>query len=110
MDKETEQQISQLQLLEQNLQSFISQKQNFQAHLFEVENALKELKISKGTAYRIVGAIMIASDHDKLIKDLEEKKEVLELRIKNLQKQEDSVKEKADKIQVEVVKKLKEEK
>lgn len=110
MDKETEQQISQLQLLEQNLQVFQAQKQNFQAHLFEVENALKEVENAKGQAYKIVGAIMVSSDPEKLKRDLESKKEVLELRIKNIRKQEDSVKEKAEKLQADVVKKLKSEK
>ncbi len=110
MDKEMEDKISQLQLLEQNLQNFVVQKQNFQAHLFEVENALRELDNSKGAAYKIVGAIMVASDHDVLKKDLKEKKDVLELRINSLQKQEDNVREKAEKIQAEVVKGLKADK
>ncbi len=110
MDKEMEDRISQLQLLEQNLQNFVAQKQNFQAHLFEVENALKELDSSKGTAYKIVGAIMIASDNAKLKKDLEEKKDVLGMRIKSIQKQEDSMREKAERIQAEVMKGLKEDK
>ncbi len=106
MDKDTENQISQLQLLEQNLQSLVMQKQNFQAHLFEVENALKELSTSNGTAYKIVGAIMVSQSSEDLKKDLESKKEVLELRIKNLKKQEDLLREKAEKIQTEVVKSL----
>lgn len=110
MDKETEKQISELQLLEQNLQNFSMQKQNFQAQLFEVENALKEVENAKGATYKIVGAIMVSSDPDKLKKDLGSRKEVLELRVKNLKKQEDSVRVKAEDIQKEVVEKLKEEK
>ncbi len=106
MDKETEQQISQLQLMEQNLQNFLAQKQNFQSHLFEVENAIRELETVKGSAYKIVGAIMVSSDPEKLKKDMLSKKDVLELRIKNLKKQEDSIREKAEKLQAEVVKKL----
>src|SRR3989339_2077659 len=105
MDNQTEEQISRLQLLEQNMQAFTAQKQNFQAHLFEVENAINELEVSNGQAFKIVGAIMIASDSEKLKKDLKEKREVLELRIKNIEKQEKSVKEKAEKLQDEVVKK-----
>lgn len=110
MDKETEQQISQLQLLEQNLQNFQAQKQNFQAHLFEVENALKEVENSTGSMYKIIGTIMVASDPKKLKEDLSSKKDVLELRIKSLKKQEDSIREKAEKLQAEVVEKLKSEK
>jgi len=43
-------------------------------------------------------------------RDLKEKKEVLELRIKNLQKQEDAIKDKAEKLQADVMKKLQEKK
>jgi len=106
MNKETEDQISQLQMLEQNLQNITMQKQNFQAHLFEVENAIKELSESKGPVYKIVGAIMVSQESGLLKKDLESKKDLLEMRVKNLKKQEDSIKEKAGKIQAEVVKVL----
>jgi prefoldin beta subunit len=110
VSKETEQKIGQLQLLEQNMQNFLMQKQNFQAQLMEVENALKELESAKKETYKIVGNIMVASDKAGLKKDLSSKKEILDLRLKNLKKQEDSLKEKAEKIQAEVIEKLNKEK
>ena len=44
LDKQTEAQIQELQVLEQNLQNILMQKQAFQLELAEVENALKEIK------------------------------------------------------------------
>ena len=105
--KETEQKIAQLQLLEQNLQNFLIQKQAFQTKLIELENALKELEKTKNTVYKIVGTIMVASKKEDLKKDLKSQKEIIELRIKNLEKQEEKIKEKAKETQTEVMKEIK---
>lgn len=107
MNKETEQKIGQLQLMEQNLQNFLTQKQTFQTQLFEIDNALKELETTKDKTYKIVGTIMIASKKEALIKELKEKKSVIELRIKTLEKQEKAIKEKASEMQTEIMSKLK---
>ena len=107
INKEAEQKIAQLQLIEQNLQNFMLQKQNFHAQLLEVENALTELKTLKEKPYKIVGSIMISTDKGKLEKDLSSKKEIINLRIKNIDKQEQQLKEKANEIQSEVMEELK---
>ncbi len=107
ISKETEEKIGQLQLMEQNLQNILIQKQAFQTQLFEVENALKELEKTKEETYKIVGPIMVATNKKELKDDLQSKKEVIELRIKNLEKQEKKIKEEATQIQGEVMKKLK---
>ncbi|MFH0936265.1 MAG: prefoldin subunit [Candidatus Woesearchaeota archaeon] len=104
--KETEQKIAELQLLEQNLQNFMIQKQTFQAQILEIENALKELDISK-ECYKIIGPIMVHSTKEDLKKDLNSKREILNIRIKNIEKQEEKIKEKADSIQSEVLKQIK---
>ncbi len=110
VNKETEQKIAKLQMMEQNLQTFMMQRQNFQSQQLEVDNALKELDKSEGDCYKVVGSIMVASGKDKLKKDLESRKEVIDLRLKNIKKQEDSIKEKAEALQSEVVKELKPDK
>ncbi|MFC1727983.1 prefoldin subunit beta [Nanoarchaeota archaeon] len=98
--------IQQLQLMEQSLQQFLMQKQTFQAQLMEIESALSELSKTK-QAYKIIGNIMIASSNEDLKKDLEQKKEILSLRVKNLEKQEEKLKESASKLQSEVLKEMK---
>lgn len=107
MKKETEQKIEQLQILEQNLQNISAQRQSFQAQVLEIENALEELKKSKDKVYKIVGSIMVLSDKNDLEKYLNSKKDLFDLRIKNIEKQESRFKEKATQVQQEVLKELK---
>ncbi len=73
ISKDAEQKISQLQLLEQNLQNFLLQRQQFQAQLTELESALKELKDTK-QSYKIIGNIMVDSSKEDLENDLKKKK------------------------------------
>jgi len=106
-EKETEQKIAQLQLFEQSLQNIVMQKQQFQTQSMEIESALKELEKTK-EAYKIVGNIMVAAKKEDLKKDLQSKKEAADLRVKTIEKQENSIREKAKKIQEEVSKNIKE--
>lgn len=108
ISKDAEQKISQLQLLEQNLQNLLLQRQQFQAQLSELDSALKELKDTK-QSYKIIGNIMVDSSKEDLEDDLGKKKKVIELRITSLEKQEGSIKEKQEKIQKEVLSNIKKE-
>jgi len=104
--KDVQEKIGQLQMYEQSLQTFLGQKQQFQIQLVEIESALKELETTK-KAYKIVGNIMVENDVKELASDLESKKEVVELRIKTMDKQENQVREKASKLQSEVLQNIK---
>lgn len=101
--KETETKLNQLQMLEQSMQNLLMQKQQFQLQQVEIESALKELE-KVNEAYKIVGNIMVLSKKDDLKADLASKKEIIELRIKNMEKQENQLREKASKLQNEVLK------
>jgi prefoldin beta subunit len=104
---EQEEKIKQLQNMEQNLQVLTTQKQTFQAQLLEVDNALGELEKTKDQVYKIIGTIMVNANKEETKKELQGRKEILELRIKNIEKQEKSLKEHADTLQKELVKNLK---
>jgi len=106
MNEETKEKITQLQNLEQNINSLIAQKQQFQAQNMEVDNALAQLK-DTDKVFQIVGNIMVASDKDKAKKELEEKKEIIELRLKTFDKQEDKLRNQANELQQEVMKEMK---
>ena len=103
MTKEQQEKISKLQLLEQSRQTLNVQKQNFQLQLMELESAIKELKSTR-ESYRIVGNVMIKKEPDELLKELEEEKQRLELRIKSLDKQEETIKNKMKSLQEEIMK------
>ncbi len=104
--EDNEKQLEQLSLIEQNVTSLLSQRQNYAQQLNEVDSALKHLK-NKKSAYKIVGNIMIDTTSAELQTELNKKKELLELRIKNLQKQEESLKQKAKELQEKVLKHMK---
>jgi len=105
ISKESEKKITQLQLIEQSMQNLLMQKQQFQLQQVEIESALKELE-KVNEAYKIVGNIMVLSKKDDLKTDLTSKKEVVELRIKNMEKQESQLRDKASKLQEEVMKEM----
>ena len=83
--------VQQLQVLQQNLQTLSLQKQQIESTLMEFDSAVTELQTTP-RAYKIVGKIMISSSAEKLLHEVQEKKEVLEVRLKNIVQQEEKVK------------------
>ncbi len=108
VSKEAEQKLQQMQMIEQSLQNLLMQKQQFQLQQVELESALKELE-QVNEAYKIVGNIMVSSKKADLKQELNSKKEVMELRIKTMEKQENQMREKASKLQNEVLKGMKQD-
>ncbi len=100
----TESEINRLQLLEQNRQQLLAQKQQFQAELLEVESALGEIKDKEDGIYKIIGNLMVSAKKQDIEKELSSKKEILELRIKAIEKQENSIKERVKELQEKVLK------
>ncbi|MBS3136189.1 prefoldin subunit beta [Candidatus Woesearchaeota archaeon] len=98
----TEEKINQLQMYEQSLQSLLMQKQQFQAQITEIESALGVMEPAK-KVYKIVGNIMVDSTKEELKDDLNTKKLKAEMRVRALEKQESSIKEKVKTLQKEVI-------
>lgn len=98
--------VQQLQLVQHNLQTLLTQKQQLQQQLFELESALAELQTT-GKAYKIVGKLMIAASPEKLKKELQEKKETAAVRLKHFSQQEEKVRKSAEELQAAIVKELK---
>jgi len=73
----------------------------------EIENALKELSETKEETYKLIGNILVKKNKEDLINELDSKKGVINIRVKNINKQEEQIKEKAEKLQSEVVKEIK---
>lgn len=80
--------IQEMQILEQNLQNLLLQKQAFQMELSETESALKEIEKSGDEVFKIIGQLMIKTEKAKIKEELSNKKKILELRIKTMEKQE----------------------
>ncbi|UZE93621.1 MAG: prefoldin subunit beta [Candidatus Pacearchaeota archaeon] len=100
-----EERLGQLQIAEQSLQNLLLQKQVFQLELNETNNAFEELKKSNdGDVFKIVGTLMFKSNKTQLTKDLEKKRDILNLRIKAIEKQEEGIKDKLMKVREEIIK------
>lgn len=107
MDQETQKKVQGLQLLEQSFQNILLQKQTFQVEVNETKTALEEINKSKGDVYRVLGQIMVKADNNDLKKELEEKKNLLEIRMKAIEKQELSMREEIERIRADIMDKMK---
>ncbi|MBU1129488.1 MAG: prefoldin subunit [Nanoarchaeota archaeon] len=90
------QKIQEMQFLEHNLQNLLLQKQSFQMELSEINSALKELENSGDETFKIIGQLMIKAEKPKILKELAEKQKILNLRIKTIQGQENSLAKQLD--------------
>lgn len=100
---EEERKMQQLQLLEQNLQNLLLQKQAFQIEQRETQAALRELEKSGDEVFKVIGQLMIKTDKDKMKKELEEKVKLIDLRIQNMDKQEQSFSERFQELQKDLL-------
>ncbi|MGY4884974.1 MAG: prefoldin subunit [Nanobdellota archaeon] len=93
-----EKSIQEIQFLEQGLQNILFQKQAFQMELSETKEALKELENAKDEVYKVIGQIMIKSEKSKMKEELLSKIKIFELRMKELEKQENALSDRIEKI------------
>ena len=96
-----------MQILEQNLQNLLLQKQAFQMELSETTSALQEIEKSGDEVFKIIGQLMIKSEKKKIKDELMSKEKILNTRIKSFEKQEDFLSEKLEKIREEVMREVK---
>jgi prefoldin beta subunit len=97
-------QVSRLQQLQQNLQAIMMQKQQLEVEAVETERALEELKKvgPEDAVYKAAGSVMVKAKKDDLIKELEEKKELVGTRVKVLEKQETRVKDNLKEVEAKI--------
>jgi len=101
-DEGTHEKIQELQLLQQRLSLFAAQKQQFQLHLIETDGALAELEKAKPPVYKMVGELLVEKSIADLKKELKERKEEFDLRLKTIEKQESKSRERAQELQKEI--------
>lgn len=81
-----------LQKYRQQLMFLSKQKQQLQVQNNVLENTLKELEnTQEKRVYKGVGNIFIMSDKEKAIAETKETKETIDLKLKQIQKQEDTI-------------------
>jgi len=102
LTKEVQEQVSEFYSLQTQMQFVQYQKQQYKVQLDETDMALDELRKSEGEVYKSSGIVMIKSTKDEATKDLNEKKEVLNVRLGSLTKQEERVRERLDELQKKI--------
>ena len=98
------QKIQEIQILEQNIQNLLLQKQAFDMELSESKAALKEIENAKEDVFKLIGQLMIKSDKNKVKEELLNKEKILDLRLSTIGKQELSLTEKLTSLREEVMK------
>ena len=94
-----------LQQLQQTLQNVLTQKQQVDLEILEIDQALKELESTndEGVIYKSAGSLLIKTNKPKVTKELIERKELITMRTSVLGKQEErlrsQMKELNDKLQ-----------
>jgi prefoldin beta subunit len=101
-----ESKIQEMQILEQNLQNLLLQKQAFQMELSETEAALKEIEKADEEVFKIIGQLMIKTNKSDVKKDLLNKQKILDMRLKPLEKQESALSTKIEEIREELMKSM----
>ena len=105
LDKETQIKIQEMQILEHNFEQLLLQKQAFTLELNDTKHSLEELEKASDEVFKIVGRqIIIRTKKEDLQKDLSHKQELIELRLKNIEKQEEEFSKKVVSLREEIVK------
>ena len=101
-----ENKIQEMQILEQNLQNLLLQKQAFKMELSETEAALKEIEKADDEVFKVIGQLMIKKTKSEIKKDLLNKQKLLEMRLKPIEKQESTLSNKIEEIREELMKSM----
>lgn len=101
---QVQQRLLRLQQLQQTLQGVLTQKQQLELELTEVEQALDELEklTDKATIYKSIGSLLVKVEKGTVTTDLEERKELLDMRINVLGKQEERLRSQVKELQTKL--------
>jgi prefoldin beta subunit len=102
-------QIAQFQQIQQQLQAVLNQKFQMDAQVREMRRTTDELNKAPQDVviYRSIGSLLIkAESKEAVLKEIEEDKETMEVRVKTLERQEKSLKDRYQVLQDQLNKAL----
>ena len=108
MPPNVQEKFQRLQQLQNTMQQLMVQKQRLEIELTESGKALDTLDevTDESKVYKSVGAVLVQKPRQDVVKELEERKEFLEMRLKVLEKQETKTKERLNELQTSLQKEL----
>jgi prefoldin beta subunit len=94
-------QLAQIQQVQQQAQAMMQQKAQVEMLLRETERALEELQKTEADAevYKGAGELLIKAKREDVLKDLEEKKDNFDVRLKSLSRQEERLQSRFNQLQ-----------
>ncbi len=101
---QVQQRLLRLQQLQQTLQAVLTQKQQLELELTETEQALSELEkvTDEAVIYKSIGSLLVRTEKKKVTIELNERKELLDMRINVLGKQEERLRSQVNDLQVKL--------
>ena len=101
---QVQQRLLRLQQLQQTLQAVLTQKQQLELELTETEQALSELEkvTDDAVIYKSIGSLLVRSEKAKVTTELNERKDLLNMRISVLGKQEERLRSQGKDLQVKL--------
>ena len=102
---ENTQLIGQAQAYQQQMQAYLMQKEQLNIQLLEINKAVEDLeKTKEAEIYRISGPVLIKTKKAEATKDLNEKKDLIKLRLAQIEKKEKGIREKIDDLKEKLTK------
>jgi len=99
VDEQSQQLLTHAQMYQQQIQGISAQKEALTMQILEINNALDELEKTKANEiYKISGPLLIKAEKTEVEKDLKEKKELIDIKVKTLEKSEQKIKTKIDEL------------
>ncbi len=94
--------------MEKQLEVLILQRNQLKIQLSEVKNAQDELKHATGEVYKSAGSLIIKTTKENAEKELKEKKELIDIKLNAIQKEEEKLREAIKDLQKGLQEKMKE--
>jgi prefoldin beta subunit len=99
-------QVSRLQQIQQNLQAIMMKKQQIEQETAETDRVIEEIKKmdEDNEIYKSYNTLLIKSKREDILKDLNEKKDTLKIRMEVVEKQEKRVSDNLKEVENKIIK------
>jgi len=100
--------LSQYENMEKQLEVLLIQRNQLKIQLSEIKHATEELKHATGEVYKSVGSLVIKTTKNKAEADLKERKELIEVKLNAIEKEEEKIRVIIKEMQERLKKQMKE--
>ena len=99
-------QVSRLHQIQQNLQAIMMKKQQIEQETSDTDRAIEEIKKidEDNKVYKRYNTLLIKANRENILKELEEKKDTLDIRMEVVEKQEKRVSDNLKEVENKIIK------